>query len=235
MRKISLLSALFFVCITVFLSCKKKDGINNGIQNKNRQPFDIMSTKVGSWWLYKADDGAVFYRYATGRDSFVAGLTYDYFYRIETTSVMKEPTPEYFGKNDGKYISLIDLNGEQKDYITYVILIDNSYQGQTWDNTENRKIQGWNLNLLIESEILSVTESLTLEGKTYTDVIHVHNDLKAKSVVMPSYVKCGTLEVWFKKGVGILKEDGDIDISPAGVSLLSKKYADHLVDYHIEP
>lgn len=232
MNKINLFAILL---LFIFSACKKKDGDNKGLNNKNKQPFDIMSTQSGSWWLYKADDGSVFYRYATGKDSFVAGLTYDYFYRIDTTSVMKEKIPEYFGKNDGKYISLIDLDGAQKDYITYVILKDNPFINQSWVNTERKKIQGWNVDMLIESQVMSVNESLTINGKTYDSIIHVYNYLKAKSAAMPTYVNCGTLEVWFKKGVGIIKDKGNIDISPAGVSLVKKDYGDELLDYYIMP
>ncbi|MES2478253.1 MAG: hypothetical protein V4561_04155 [Bacteroidota bacterium] len=232
MKKTPLLAAFLLLC---FCACKKKDGENQNLDRKNRQPFDIMSTKAGSWWLYKADDGAVFYRYATGKDSLVAGLYYDYFYRVDTTSVMKEQIPEYFGKNDSKYLSLIDVDSKQKDYITYVILKDGAYTGQTWQNTEDKKIQGWNLNMLIESQVINANEVLIVNGKVYENVIHVYNNLKAKSVVMPAYVSCGSLEVWFKKGVGIIKDKGNIDVAPAGVSLVKKDYGDELLEYHIEP
>lgn len=231
MKRLIFLPTMFFAICLLLFSCKKKDGENKHLNNDNKRPFDIMSTKAGSWWLYKADDGSVFYRYATGTDSLVEGLTYDYFYRVDTTSVMKEHIPEYFGKNDDKYISLIDLDGSQKSYITYVVLKDYWHKGQSWTNTENRKIQGWNLNLYIESEVMSISDTLTLNGKVYDSVILVHNDLKAKSVVMPAYIKCGTLDVWFKKGVGILQEKGDINV----IGLLKKNYSDYLLDYHIEP
>jgi hypothetical protein len=232
MRNIIFLSALVLIG---FASCKKKGGDNQNIDSTKKQKFDIMSTKSGSWWLYNADDGAIFYRYATSTDSNVGGLLYDYFYRIETTSVMKEKIPEYFGKFDGKYLSLIDLDGKQKNYITYVILKDNPYNGQEWINTETRKIEGWNLDMLIESKVIDINEQLIINGNTYDSVIHVYNNLKAKSVLLPGYIKCGTLEVWFKKGVGIIKDKGNIDIAPAGVSLVKKDYGDELQDYHIEP
>jgi hypothetical protein len=144
---------------------------------------------------------------------------------------MKEHIPEYFGKNKDLYLSLIDLDGKEQTYITYVILKENWYPGMKWTNTETKKIDGWNVDMYIESEVQSVTDVLTLNGKTYDNVIHVYNDLKAKSVVMPAYIKCGTLEVWFKKGVGILKEKGDIDILSGTVK---KNYADYLLDYHFE-
>ncbi|MBL7712915.1 MAG: hypothetical protein JNL13_10635 [Chitinophagaceae bacterium] len=191
-----------------------------------------MSTKKGSWWLYQADDGSVFYRYATGQDSMVAGLTFSYYYRIDTTSVMKEQTPEYFGKNKDLYTTLIDLDGKQKDYITFIVLKDNWHVGQKWDNAETKKISGWNVDMYIESEVKSVSDVLEYNGKTYDSVIHVYSSLKAKSVAMPAYIRCGTLEVWFRKGTGIIREKGDIDILSG---LVKKNYADYLLDYYIEP
>ncbi len=229
-KNILKLSFLFALLIGM-ASCAKKGGDNKNLIDTNKQPFDIMSTKAGSWWLYKADDGSVFYRYATGQDSFVSGLTYEYFYRIDTTSVMKEKIPEYFGKNDGKYISLIDLDGKEKTYITYVILKENPVPSQSWENTERKKIEGWDVDMYIVSKVQSINETLTINGKTYDNVILVHNDLKAKSVLMPAYINCGTLDVWFKIGVGIIKERGDIDV----IGLVKKTYADELLDYHIEP
>lgn len=223
------------ILVILLTGCTKKNGENKNLDIKNSQTFDIMSTKKGSWWLYRADDGSVFYRYATGRDTVKESLLYKYYYRIDTTSRLREELPEFFGKNDGKYISLIDLDGTYRYFITYVILKDSSYRGQKWDNTERRRIQGFNLDMLIESEVKSVSDVLVLNGRTYDSVIHVYNNLKAKLVGTPLYTDCGDLDVWFRKGVGIVKEDGKIDISPAGVSALSKNYGDYLLDYHIEP
>jgi hypothetical protein len=224
-------SILFISCLFVIGACTKKNGENQGIVESNYRPFDLMTTKSGSWWLYAAADGAVFYRYATGTEAKVDGITYSYFYRIDTTSSDRDHIPEYYGKNLDRYISLVDVDGSQTSYIRYIILKDSWFVGQKWTNTESQKIQGWNLDMVIESEVKSTNDSLTYNGNTYYDVVHVYNDLKAKSVVMPAYVNCGKLEVWFKKGVGIIREKGDFNI----VGLVSKTYEDWILDYHIEP
>jgi hypothetical protein len=229
MKRFLLPAGCLLLSIVLFSACKKKG--DNNFDNKDTKAYDFMSTKKGSWWLYKADDGSVFYRYAAGRDSTVAGLTFSYYYRIDTTSVMREQTPEYFGKNKDFYTTLIDLDGKQKDYITFIILKDNWYVGQKWDNAETKKISGWNVDMYIESEVKSTTEVLEYNGKTYDNVIHVFSDLKAKSVAMPAYIKCGTLEVWFKKDVGVIREKGDINV----IGLVKKEYGDYLLDYYIEP
>lgn len=236
MRKPSLFAAfVVFAAALLIGSCTKKNGENKNLDPKDTQVFDIMSTKKGSWWLYSADDGSVFYRYATDRDTVKESLTYKYYYRIDTTSRLHEELPEFFGKNAGKYISLIDVDGTYRYFITYVILKDGAYTGMKWDNTERRRIQGVNLDMLIESQVMSVSDELVLNGKKYDSVIHVYNNLKAKLVGSPLYTDCGDLDVWFRKGLGIVKQSGKIDIAPAGVSLLSKQYSDYLLDYHIEP
>jgi hypothetical protein len=226
---------LVFLLALVIGACTKKNGENKNLDPNNTQVFDIMSTKKGSWWLYAADDGSVFYRYATGRDTLKESLLYKYYFRIDTTSRLREELPEFFGKNDGKYLSLIDVDGTYRYFITYVILKDGAYMGQKWENTERRKIQGFNLDLFIGSEVLSVNEVLEINGHRYDSVIHVYNDLKAKLVGTPLYTDVGDLDVWFRKGIGIIKEDGKIDIAPVGISLLSKTYKDHLLNYYIEP
>lgn len=234
MNRSFFLVAALGVCL-LMAACTKKNGENKNLDPTKNEVFDIMSTKKGSWWLYLADDGSVFYRYATDRDTVKDEILYKYYYRIDTTSRLREEIPEFFGKNSGKYISLIDLDGSYKYFITYVILKDGPYMGQKWDNTERRRVQGVNLDMLIESEVKSVSDVLELNGHRYDSVIHVYNNLKAKIVGTPLYTDCGDLDVWFKKGVGILKEKGAIDIAPAGVSVLSKNYGDYLLGYYIEP
>jgi hypothetical protein len=235
MKKINQTWQLCFILLLSILlnSCSKNNGENQGLDDSNSSAYDFMSTKEGSWWKYKADDGSIFYRFATGKDSLVpsVGLTLAYYYRIDSTSVMKEKIPEYFGKNQDKYLSLIDLDGSEVDYIKFIILKEHVKDGDEWVNTEDKKISGFNLNLKIESKVESSNGTLNLDGKTYHDVIHVYSDLKVKSVLMPAFVNCGKLEVWFKKGVGILKESGDINV----IELVKKNYGDYLVDYHIEP
>jgi hypothetical protein len=226
------ITLIVLFCVGLCMSCTKKNGENQGLDDKNKKTYDFMPTNSGTWWLYQAADGAVFYRYATGRDSVVEGLTYSYYYRLDTTSDTKAVTPEYFGKNLDKYISLIDVDGTQTSYITYVILKDNWFVGQTWDNTERKKIQGWNLDMWIQSSVQSVTDTLTYNGKTYDSVIYVHNDLSVRLASIPPYVKCGTLDVWFKRGVGIIREKGDINILGG---LVTKQYEDWILDYYIKP
>lgn len=215
----------------LLVSCTKKDGINQGLDPNNQKPYDYMSTKAGSWWVYgSASDETMFTRYAGGKDSLVNGLKYAYYYRIDTTTKFR--TPEYFGKNNDKYVSLIDINGKMETYLTMVILKDNVTLGESWTNTETRMIEGYNVDMLIESQVVNVNGTYNSNGATYTNVTEVFSTLKAKSKLTAAYTYCGTLHVWFVKGIGIIREIGDIDVLDGKVS---KKYEDSLMSYHIEP
>ena len=229
MKKYFVIPVIFAICLSSF-SCKKK-GENQGLTDSDKQTFDLMSSKEGSWWLYQADDRSVFYRHATDKDSVVEGLTFKYYYRIDTTSGLKERIPEYFGKNKDLYTTLIDLNGGNKDYITFILLKDNCYVGQEWSNAETKKISGFNVDMAIESKVKSISENWSYNGKDYDSVIHIYSDLKARIKNVPPYIKCGALEVWIKKGVGVLRQKGNINV----IELVKKEYSDNLLDYHIEP
>lgn len=222
------------IFVSSLFSCKKKD-IEKVTDNTKRQPMDAFSTKKGSWWLYSAEDGSVFYRYSTGETRDLKGLTMEYYYRIDTTSVMKEQIPEYYGKFDGKYLSMIDLDGSAKDYINFVFLKEGSTTGTTWYNEEKEKIQGWNVVLGIDSRVVNDNEIVVINGKVYENVVHVFNNLKARLTVMPAMVDCGDLEIWYKKGIGIIKNKGNIKMAPGGVTLVEKVYGDQILDYYVEP
>jgi hypothetical protein len=228
-------SYAFVLVLTLFLmsSCKKKNP-ERVTDNSKRQVMDAFSTNKGTWWLFNAEDGAVFYRYATGETGGIKGLTMEYYYRIDTTSDEKEHIPEYYGKFEGKYLSMIDLDGGAKDYINFVYLKENYHTGMEWYNEEKEKIQGWNVVMGIDSKIVNDNETLVINGKIYDSVVHIFNNLKARLTVMPAMVDCGDLEVWYKKGIGLIKNKGNIRIAPAGAVLVEKVYGDQLLDYHIE-
>jgi hypothetical protein len=225
---------IFIMGIFFIISCKKPQGVNQGLNNNNTQTYDLMSTKSGSWWLYKATNGSVFYRYATGKDSIKENLTFNFYYRYDTTSALKTQYPDYFGKNSNKYITLIDIDGTQTTYLTYVILEDGWYNGQNWDNTETKTLQGINADIWIHSNVVNVNDTLTYNNKTYDSVIYVHSDINVRPsglANIPPYTNCGTLDVWFKRGVGIIREKGAINIA----GIISNNYEDWLMDYYLVP
>ena len=217
------------VLLVFVVSCKKKDGANQNLDPNKQDSTNYMSTKVGSWWLFGARNGEVTKRMATGRDSMKNGLRFSYFERMDTTSDYNTITPEYFGKNENKYLSLFDFDGGGTNYATLVFLMDDVNAGSSWTNTQDYTYGSYKLNLYVESNVEFVDGTLTLGNTTYTGVTKVHNKLKGKLQLQAGYLDAGKLDIWFAKGIGVIKQDVDINI----LSFATKKHTDSLLDYHI--
>ncbi len=218
-----------FSVFSCFVACKKIQGDNQGLIAANQQANDFMSTKKGSYWTYGAPDGTVFTRTATGKDSIKLGLTYSYYERKQVGA--DSTFPDYFGKNSIKYITLVDLTGDKTQYVNFILIEDSAKVGDNWNSTETINYSGANINVAIQSSVQSVGGTLVFGSTTYTNVVQVHSDLKAKLTLSPAYTNCGSLNIWFVKGIGIIKEDADISI----LGFFSKQYNDSLLSYHIEP
>jgi hypothetical protein len=226
MKHLSITITALVALTGLFSSCRK--GINEKLDDNNNPVSGYMSTKAGSWWLYGATDGTITHRVATGVDSVKLDRVYNYYETTDTVS--KHITPEYFGKNAGMFLMLVDLDGNQTNYMNVAVQKDNAQVGDTWSNTGDITYSGMKFDLLAEGEVMSVNTTMTINGHTYTDVAEIRNKLKAKPVLSPFYTNCGTATMWFKKGIGIIKADYDISIS----SFFSKQYTDSLLDYHIQ-
>ncbi len=208
-------------------SCNKGD--NHDLDPDNQVPVDYMSTNPGSWWLYGSNEEVVYRRMATGLDSVKSGLTYDYYESYDT--VDQHTTPEYFGKNEDKFLMLVDLFDDQQQYVTVVLSKDNAQTGDNWTNTESFTYSGIPLDAKFDCEVVATGLSMTINGKTYKDIVQISNALKAKPTGTPIYANCGTVMIWYSKGIGIIKRTFDIHI----LSLYTRNYTDSLIDYHLEP
>lgn len=227
MKHLKIAIVLTVALSELFFSCKK--GANEILDDNNDPVTDYMSTKQGSWWLYAANDGTVTRRVSKGIDSVKLGRVYNYYETTDTVS--QHITPEYFGKNAGMFLMLVDLDGSETNYMNVVVQKDNPQVGDTWSNTGDITYSGLTFDLLAEGEVMAIGGVMTINGHTYTDVVEIKNKLKAKQTLQPFYTNCGTVKMWFKRGIGILKADYDISIA----SFFSKQYTDSLLDYHIVP
>ncbi len=207
-------------------SCKKKEGVNQNLNPDNQKPVDFMSTKAGSWWKYGSRDGKVYTRYAREKDTMKNGLKYSYYEAQDDSS--GAITPEYFGKNGKYHFTLFDLDGGQTTYLEYAFWKDSAQKGDAWDNTGSvyHPLVG-NVAILIESNQAEDGLSMTIGGTTYTNVIHVHSDAKATAVNL----KVGTFDTWFVKGIGMIREEANIDILGA----YTNSHLDSLLSYHLAP
>lgn len=227
MKKISILA---LGAMIAFISCKKEEGDNQKLDPNNNTTVDFyMSTDVDSWWKYNStEDGntTVITRVPTGTTEFMDGFEYDKY--IATDSATNYETNEYYAKNEDYYLHLIDLDGSQSNYVRAIVYKENASVGETWTSTHTMSYSGINFDIKIESEITGVDETKSINGKTYDKVFIVKSDLKAKNAILP-WTNCGTVEMWFQKGIGLLKTNLDISV----LSLFTKKTDIEIIDYYI--
>jgi hypothetical protein len=223
----SVMAGLFLV----FSACVKH-GINENLDPNNQKPYDFMSTRSGSYWHYGSREGISYRRFARNMDSVKNGLKFSYYERQEDTGAGLL-TPEYFGKNGTYYVTLLDLenNGSvptpDNKYLEYVFWIDDAKQGTSWQNTGMVYHPSvGDVKLYTSSKEMSDNDTLMLDTTRYTGVVHVHSDIRTVTL----NTRIGTLDMWFIKNIGVLKEEAHINILGAYV----QDHTDSLIDYHIE-
>lgn len=225
-----IISSAFILLLVISLyACTKRDGANQNLDPNKQEKSNYMSTKKGSWWLFGARNGDVVKRTASGIDSMKNGLKFSYFEKLDTNT--KFITPEYFGKNGNLYVSLYDFDGAQTNYTTLVFLQDSVQQGSNWTNTQDYTYSGIKVNLLFESKVDFIDGTLSLGDSTYKEVSKVHTNVKWKPNALPTYIDAGRLDIWFAKGIGIIKEEVDIKIT----GIPSVQHSDSLLKYYIAP
>lgn len=222
---VSILTLLGF-CLLLVVACKKT-GVNENLDPNNQKPVDFMSTKKGSYWKYATRAGERFTRRPMERDTVVNGLTYSYYERTDDTT--NTISPEFFGKNGVYHLTLVnmDVNGSGDNYLEYAFWRDSAKKGDSWSNvgTMHTDVVS-NVQVLIESYQTDDHLTMTIGPHTYTDVVHVHSDAKATAL----NVKLGTFDIWFVKGLGVIRQEADINAA----GFYKQQYTDSLVDYHIE-
>lgn len=226
MKKIVLpVIGIFLLVLTVFSACKKT-GVNQNLDPNNQKEVDFMSTKPGSYWRYGTADGEHYSRYATDKDSVVNGLNYSYYERKDDTT--GSISSEFFGKNGIYHLTLVDMDVDGGgSYLEYAFWKDSANKGDSWNNVGsfNTPVVK-NIQVLLESYQTDDHLTMSWGGNTFTDVVHVHSDAKATGLNM----KIGTIDIWFVKGIGVIREEAHIDVS----GFYSKDFTDSLLSYHVE-
>lgn len=226
-------AVLTFVALA-FSSCKKEVGENKKLDPKDQKKYDLMTDRPGSWWMYGGSDSTVTILSATGRDSTVKDLFFSYYERVDTTSAEKNIMPEFFGKNADRYIFLQDLDGTFSKWIIVIFYKDGVQKNEKWVNIDEVDYLGLKFQVKVESAIKETGGVMTINAKTYTDVITIHHDFLGRlnlGGIDSDYSGLGYLDVWFVKGIGIIKKDLNITITAGD---FTKQYTDSLLDYHFE-
>lgn len=228
MRKyIVYLSPVVFILL-ILASCKKREGDNEKLDDeKNESVKEIMPTTFGSWWIYGSTEGNVVKRQATNKDSIKMGVLYNYYESVDTNTGYV--TPEYYAKNELFYLRLLELDSTQTNYIPTIVFKDSALVGESWTNTGTVGFGIINVDVLIEGEVVEIIDKMTMSGFEFENVVKTTNKLKAKFGPTP-WTDCGEIEMWFCKGVGIIKSHFDIQIP----MMYNRTLTDSLLNYHIE-
>ncbi len=218
---------LLFVTVALFAVGCKKEGVNENLDPNAQTNYDFMSTKAGSYWHYGSQQVVAYKRFARNRDTVKNGLKYSYYERQEDTGA-GSLSPEYFGKNGNKYITLIDLDGSETTYLESVFWIDGSKQGDKWQNTGIVNYPGFgDVKVYTSSDVSETGVTMKSGNETFHDVIHVHSDLRTVTL----NTRVGTLDMWILRDVGVIKQEAHINI----LGFYTVDRTDTLTDYHIEP
>ncbi|HLS71414.1 MAG TPA: hypothetical protein VK027_07115 [Chitinophagaceae bacterium] len=224
MKKLLTLTGISLVLLA---SCKKIEGDNKNLDPDNETVEEMMSTNPNSFWEYESNENDHFIRKPTGTKQMMNEREWDFYEATDQNTDWI--TPEYFAKNKDKYVMLLDLEGSQQEYIEVIVYKENPKVGDKFNNTHKMSVSGINVDLLIESEVISINETFNYPNGTIEDVTVIKNKLKGKTGITP-YIDCGSAYLYFKKGIGILKMDIDISI----LSFYNREYTDTLLDYYIE-
>lgn len=220
--------ATAMLLIFLAIGCKKKQGDNVNLDPGKQEWYDFMSSKTGSYWRYAAPDGTFWTRHAREKDTMMLNKKYRYYERRDDGSSGYDP--EYFGKNNSFYLTLIDLDGSRSNYIDYIYYKDSAVVTNAFTNTGEVNSPIGKVNITIESHVAEDNLTLNYGNNIFTNVLHVHSNILGSAGLIKN-LKVGELDIWFKKGIGIIREQADINI----MGQYRKNYMDSLIDYHIAP
>lgn len=220
-------SVLSLVAIIVLLSSCQKDKSDDNPGGGSTQDTYQPLTK-GSYWKYKqtgtfAGENTII---VTGNKKTMDGIEY---VLLEGNNGGGTTGSAYYGvKGNNYYLRAagVSPNSGAAFDLTQLYLNDKEAAGFTWDFEGG---QGNGFAAKIPGKIVERDLSMTVQGKTYKNVIHTQVNLKYDifGVDVMSFM---FYDYYVAKGVGIIKivSEGDPDMAP-GVDAVSE-----LVEYSIK-
>jgi hypothetical protein len=228
--KITILALLSCLIISLFLiSCQKEvstelgtqtGGNNSGSENKT----SYNPTTAGSWWKYKdTASGSISTATMLKQTSTINGIVYTAMLgenaTIKDTAWAASPQPNYYLYQKG-----VSPNTGSSYDLLFHYLNDTAAVGTNWQYTAG---QGNGFTALIQTTIVERNISMSVQGKTYSNVIHTRlvlsYDVYGQSLDGMAY------DYFTARGIGIIK------VRSEGLSLLSGFSAcSDLIDYSIK-
>ncbi len=198
------------------------DTTGNGSDTNSVSSYYPLTT--GSWWKYKdSTSGVITMSTLASTTKMINGILYKA--AIYTSTIQNDtgwvaaPSPNYYLSQKG-----VSPSGLTYD-LTFHYLNDTASVGYNWKYIAG---SGNGFTAYITTTIIAKKLTVTVAGKTYTNVIQTHLDFSYD--IFGSIMKFGDYDYFIAKGVGIVKIKSDISMSGAPVL----KTSSDLIDYSIK-
>lgn len=228
MKKINLALLVFFAPLFL-ISCQKEVSTELGTQtggtgvgSGNKTSYN--PTTAGSWWKYKdTASGIISTDTMLKRTNTINGIVYTAMIGqnaiLKDTAWVASPQPNYYMYEKG-----VSPNTGASYDMLFHYLNDTAAVGSNWQYTAG---QGNGFTALIQTTIVERNISITVAGKSYSNVIHTR--LVLTYDVYGSSLDAMAYDYFTAKGIGIIK------VRSEGLTLLSGfKACSDLIDYSIK-
>ena len=190
------------------VSCSK----GGGDSSSPPAPVDkYMSTTAGSTWSYENTDNVAvttspYTLTSTSRDSIVNTKSYHVYINSSNNA------SEYYNISGGDYTSFQNLPaavGGSKAENLY--LKDNVSLNTSWSQSYNISISGVTVKVTLTNKIVETGVNLTINGTTYTKVIHVQTSITADGV--PPASLTSDIQSYYAPKVGLVQNTTKINLN----------------------
>lgn len=204
---------LFFVFLIVISSCKKNDPV------VPPSPDKYMNAAAGSTWNYELVNNTLsttnLYTLAsTSRDSSINGKPYHVYTNSSGSS------NEYLNISGNNYYGFRSLPAALGgSSIENIYLKDNVAAGTSWNDTYAITLSNFPLSITVTNTISEKGINKTINGTTYSNVIHVTTALAVKIAGLP--LPAGALQAdiqnFYAPKVGMILSSNKININYSGI------------------
>ena len=201
------LSPALLLLSLVFAGCGKDDN-PTPVVTVNYQP-----TTSGSTWIYETTNNitsakASFAVTVKGTDTAINGKTYKVFTNTSGGN-------DYYYNNGTDYYQFGGIAGIT-DNTELLYLKSTTAVGSGWEETKPVNIPGVGAaSVKLNYTLVEKVPSMTVEGKTYTDVLHVKIDLSSITISgIPVPVSTQDIHFYYAPGVGRIKSQIKLTLTP---------------------
>lgn len=170
----------FAASIFIFGKCKKEDVVIP----------DYQPLTVGSHWTYTSSGGS-FTLTVTSKDTVAQGRTY----KVLSNS---NGSNQYQAKNGTEYYRFATFQGILPNGVEELYLKADQNVNGTWQLNIPLVVSGVTLNITSKYSVVEKGISKQVQGKTYTDVVHIRQDLTS------AFGNNGGGDHYYAKGIGLI-------------------------------